>query len=266
MALPNKRCVSIKTQVTLFNKMGEFAESLGKYISIICARLFAKWLEPYVDPYLSKLGQWVAPYESYIPGVLIALLAVWLIWAKSKERTPMIPEDFVSPIERSIHQKQYAKQSARFNDSSIMYKLGSASRRSLVAVRRILGSPWRGLINSSRRLCKCEGIEAPDKVRIPLAISLIALTGAVVTTWSYDFFILLRVVVFMTCAIAVTAIYKVNRSSSSLWALASIGVLYNPLLPIHLHRPTWGVLNCVVVLMFGLLYGVLKSIEASQKG
>jgi hypothetical protein len=75
-------------------------------------------------------------------------------------------------------------------------------------------------------------------LRIPLTLSLAALIVAIFVDLPYDFFVLLRVIVFVTGIIALAALWKTDRSTNWVWILLTVTVLYNPVLPIHLHRET----------------------------
>jgi len=121
-----------------------------------------------------------------------------------------------------------------------------------------LRNTCRNSLNHIQQKVKRLKVEAPKSLRIPLIISLGFLIFAVSGNWSYDFFVLLRVVIFTTCIISLVAIWKANRSSNWLGVLVAIGVIYNPLLALHLHRPTWNWLNWVAIIVLGLLCNLLK--------
>jgi hypothetical protein len=70
--------------------------------------------------------------------------------------------------------------------------------------------------------------------------------------------VLLRVVVCTTCIIAVGGIWKA-RTTIWLWVLIATAVIYNPLLPIHLHQSTWIWLNWAALFAVGVLCSALKS-------
>jgi len=107
-------------------------------------------------------------------------------------------------------------------------------------------------------------VEAPKGLRIPLGISLVFLICAVVGDWPYDFFVLLRVVIFTSSIIALVAIWKADRSSNWLGVLLATVVIYNPLLSLHLHKSTWNYLNWAAIIVLGLLCSVLKPEQPSS--
>jgi hypothetical protein len=95
--------------------------------------------------------------------------------------------------------------------------------------------------------------------RIPFVMSIIALLVAINANVSYDFFVLLRVLVFVTCIACGTALWKTDQKGTTwFWIMVSIAVIYNPLLPIHLKRETWVLINVVTIPVFCLLYFLIK--------
>jgi hypothetical protein len=87
-------------------------------------------------------------------------------------------------------------------------------------------------------------------LRIPLVLSTLALALAAFAEMPYDFFLLLRVLVFLTCAIVMVALWKAQIVSGWFWLIAGIALTYNPLLPIHLHRETWVWINIATIAIF----------------
>jgi hypothetical protein len=95
--------------------------------------------------------------------------------------------------------------------------------------------------------------------RIPFVMSIIALLVTINANVSYDFFVLLRVLVFVTCIACGTALWKTDQKGTTwFWIMVSIAVIYNPLLPIHLKRETWELINLVTIPVFCLLCFLVK--------
>jgi len=92
--------------------------------------------------------------------------------------------------------------------------------------------------------------------RILFAISSLLLILAIGARVPYDFYILLRVLVFGT---AVFTLLKI-RADLPVWKIYSlliVALLFNPLIPIHLHRSTWATLNFVcAILMIQQLFSL----------
>lgn len=114
-------------------------------------------------------------------------------------------------------------------------------------------STYSAVISSYDEMRKRLLIDAPKGLRIPLGIAVAFLLCGIVGDWAYDFFVLLRIDVFTTCVIVLSAIWKAERSNHWLGVLLAIVVLYNPLLPIHLHKETWSWLNGLTFLVLGVL-------------
>jgi hypothetical protein len=98
-----------------------------------------------------------------------------------------------------------------------------------------------------RKCVKSISVAAPKKLRIPLTVSVIALVGAVNGDWQSDYFVLLQATIFITCVIAMVLIWRVDRLSTWLGVIFTLAVIYNPLLPLHLHRTTWGWINVLSI-------------------
>lgn len=87
----------------------------------------------------------------------------------------------------------------------------------------------------------------------PLIASITGLLIAVFGNVPYDFFMLLRVLVFITCAIVAVGLFRTGAIGKWFWIVVAIALLYNPLLPIHLHRSTWEWLNIATIPVFATL-------------
>ena len=72
---------------------------------------------------------------------------------------------------------------------------------------------------------------------IPCAIAAVMLLLAI-RSWPYAYYQCLRVVV---CAVAVFVVYKSMgwRISWPVFVFVPIAIMFNPLVPLHLSRPTW---------------------------
>jgi hypothetical protein len=102
------------------------------------------------------------------------------------------------------------------------------------------------------------GLPISLKTRIPLMLSTVALLIAVFGDMPYDFFELLRVLVFVTSLIVMAALWKAKIVSGWIWLTGSVAILYNPLMTIHLHRDTWVWINVATIIMFGALIMLVR--------
>jgi hypothetical protein len=210
--------------------MGELAESLSRYGRIILGRYLAR--NPWVQGHLWQIGT-----------VVGAILILEMIRETRKNN----PRKVQTLIKSAPVSTQIGGQSSLGN------------RTDVVAASSIAASAAT-LRNAKRRL----EVNAPKSLRIPLILSLLMLLFAALGDFPYDFFVLLRVVIFVTCGLAFTSIWKAKRTSSWLWVLVFIAVLYNPLLPVHLHRTTWIWLNVSAFAVLGLFCLVLKSVDSTD--
>jgi hypothetical protein len=98
----------------------------------------------------------------------------------------------------------------------------------------------------------------------PLIASITTLFIAVFGDVPYDFFMLLRVLVFITCAIVAVGLFRIDAIAKWFWIVVAIALLYNPLLPIHLHRSTWEWINIVTIPVFATLSILLRPTPADK--
>ena len=73
---------------------------------------------------------------------------------------------------------------------------------------------------------------------IPAAMLLLARSGH----RRYGYFVLLRLVVSISAALLASIAHRQN-AAGWMWAMIGILVLFNPLLPIHLQRDAWRVID-----------------------
>lgn len=96
-------------------------------------------------------------------------------------------------------------------------------------------------------------------LKIPYLI-VIALSLLALAPMPYGYYIFLRIAV--TACAAMTAYLKYQMSDRSLlvWVCVGVAILFNPIIPIHLTRGIWMVINVAVAALFGfLLYKTPKN-------
>jgi hypothetical protein len=71
-----------------------------------------------------------------------------------------------------------------------------------------------------------------------LQICAAVLLVAAMAHWPYGYYQFLRLAI---CAAACLSVWRLSSMKSTLWAiaLAAIAVLFNPFIPVHLHRADW---------------------------
>ena len=76
--------------------------------------------------------------------------------------------------------------------------------------------------------------------------------------WPYGYYTLLRLVVFITSGFVTIAAYKMQKYGWMI-GVGLAALLFNPLVPIHLDKTTWRVIDFIVsVLFLTLLFKIKK--------
>lgn len=70
------------------------------------------------------------------------------------------------------------------------------------------------------------------------ALAALMLVAAMLPLWRYDYFVILRWVVFMVCLLQAQAAISAQRYAA-LAIFVLIGILFNPIYPILLKRGLW---------------------------
>lgn len=80
-------------------------------------------------------------------------------------------------------------------------------------------------------------------------VSGILLVLAIPTGWPYDFYILLRWLIFASSAIVAYGFYT---SKFSAWALifGAVAFLFNPIVPVYLSKSTWVPIDLIGAILF----------------
>ena len=91
---------------------------------------------------------------------------------------------------------------------------------------------------------------------IPGLVAAIMLVGAL-GAWPYAYYQLLRVVV---CGVAVFVVWTAHicNNAWAVWLLGIVAVLFNPLLPVHLSREMWSVIDLICAALFLLAIIVVR--------
>ena len=78
--------------------------------------------------------------------------------------------------------------------------------------------------------------------KLPAIIPAVLLVAAVFGHWPYGFYTVLRLVV-CGCSIYLALKAHAPGNAAWTWALGAMAVLFNPILPIHMRRGTWRLLD-----------------------
>lgn len=221
-------------------------EEVTLFFKLLFARFFSNW----INEHISQVRQ--QEISSYVwPGLIglfLLLFVAILIEAKWKERAEISESSVGSTRANSSTSEIHSS----IHGISVHYKYGKSLGLLITNLRQ------DGLFETGSFQ-----IAHPKNLKVPLLISIAALFLAAVGHWPYDFYVLTRVVVFATCAILFLEIRRANRP---IWTgiVLLIGLLYNPMLPIHLHRYTWVGVNFVSLITFILLYRLITPHTRSE--
>ena len=80
-------------------------------------------------------------------------------------------------------------------------------------------------------------------------ISTIMLLLAIPPLWPYGYYVLLRIMVCVT-AIALSSWAHKREKSGWMWTLIIIAIAFNPLIPVHLGKEIWSIVDLVVAAIF----------------
>ena len=80
-------------------------------------------------------------------------------------------------------------------------------------------------------------------------ISVIILLLAILTFWPYGYYILLRWVVAISALLLLWVAYNLDRK---FWVLSMgiVTLLFNPIVPVHLDKETWVIIDIIVAILF----------------
>jgi hypothetical protein len=126
--------------------------------------------------------------------------------------------------------------------------------------RSELFSAFSELVTALRGYLRRKAVPAPKALRATLVLCVIVLVIAIVGDMPYDYFILLRVLIFVTGIVVLTAVWKAKRTAGLFWLVVAMLVIYNPIAPLHLHKDTWIWVNLLTVPLLGLLWLMCSSV------
>jgi hypothetical protein len=103
------------------------------------------------------------------------------------------------------------------------------------------------------------GVEKTKKMNksknILLSIATILMTLAILGGWPYGFYTFLRITIFSISIYLVITLIKFNLLEFA-WAYGFIGLLFNPLIPFHLGRSIWLIVDFSAMVFF--VYSIFK--------
>ena len=87
------------------------------------------------------------------------------------------------------------------------------------------------------------------RIKIPAIVSITMLLLALPEGWPYGYYILLRWVVCGSSAYIAFVANGVERRGW-MWGMGFIALLFNPLVPVHLDKATWTLIDLAVAVVF----------------
>lgn len=73
----------------------------------------------------------------------------------------------------------------------------------------------------------------------------------------YGYFILLRIVVCSICLYLAVYCYQ-NELTNWVWLLSIIAIVFNPIIPIHLNKELWMIIDIVTIIVFLFSFSHLR--------
>lgn len=99
---------------------------------------------------------------------------------------------------------------------------------------------------------------------IASGISIIMLLLAIPTFWPYGYYVLLRWVVTISAVFLLSLAYK-SKKTFWLFLMGIVAILFNPIIPVHLDKETWVVIDLIVAILFLVSVFKIKNYE-QRKG
>ncbi len=84
---------------------------------------------------------------------------------------------------------------------------------------------------------------------IASGISVIMLLLAIPTFWPYGYYVLLRWVVTISAVFLLSLAYE-SKKTFWLFLMGMVVILFNPIIPVHLDKEIWIVIDFVVAVLF----------------
>jgi uncharacterized membrane protein YhaH (DUF805 family) len=99
---------------------------------------------------------------------------------------------------------------------------------------------------------------------IPQVVCIGMLVWALNPDNPYGYYILLRIVLSASCAYLVLRAADLDKTPW-LWILGVTAVVYNPIIPVHLTREIWSVVNVATIVLLFVTFWTLRN-PSKQKG
>lgn len=94
-----------------------------------------------------------------------------------------------------------------------------------------------------------------NAIPIPTLVSITMLLMAMLGSWPYGFYVLLRLVVCLTSIFNASFAYK-KKQKQWMYTMGFIALLFNPIIKIHFDKSTWQLIDLVTAII--LAFSVFK--------
>lgn len=88
-------------------------------------------------------------------------------------------------------------------------------------------------------------------VKFPIIYSIVMLSLSILPIWPYGYYTLLRLVVCFTGIFLAWHSYRMQKIPW-VWAMGLIALVFNPVIPLHLDRGLWLIVDIVVAVVLGV--------------
>jgi len=102
------------------------------------------------------------------------------------------------------------------------------------------------------------------QIIIPSIVVMILLFIAIFPIEEYGYYILLRWIVCLTAIYIAYFSYETEKIYWS-WTMGIIALIFNPLIPFHLGKDIWIVLDFIVAIVFGINIFIFKKNKREEK-
>lgn len=98
---------------------------------------------------------------------------------------------------------------------------------------------------------------------ITSVISVILLLLAIPAIWPYGYYILLRWIVALSAVFLLWLAYNLKKTFW-LFSMGIVAILFNPIIPVHLDKETWVIIDFLVAILFLTSVFRLKSTKPAS--
>ena len=88
-----------------------------------------------------------------------------------------------------------------------------------------------------------------------ILIACIVMLAIALLPLPYAYYMLLRVVIFGASAYLAVAAFSEDKTELA-WVLAINALIYNPILPVHMTKDGWTIINLLTIGLFGYVYKI----------